>query len=197
MAAEAKKVVRFGLTNVHYAMLNEETGKYETPKRVLGGIQLTMEPQGDSSTTNADNGPFYTTTANSGYTGQLNIASASDEMLIDLLGYVKDSNGVVGELADSISKPFALMFEINSNIEPQRFVFYNVTIARPSNEANTTGETTEPDTPTFDFTAISKDFEVNGEVKPYVKNHVTKSTETKTTYDKWYQAVYIPGQEAA
>ena len=190
--ADTNKVVRFGLSNVHYAPLDEETGEYSTPKRILGAVQMTTTAEGDSSTFNADNGPFYVTSANSGYTGQLQIAAADDQLLIDLLGYEKDKNGMVVEPSDAIVKPFALMFEISSNVKPQRFVFYSVTLSRPSTEANTMSDTVEPDTLTLDFTAIAKEFEYGSESRPFVKGHLTKDADTATAYAKFFEAVLPP-----
>ena len=192
MADTSPKVVRFGLTNVHYALLNENEGTYGTPVRIPGGVKMTTTAEGDSSTFNADNGPFYVTSANSGYTGQLEIASADDQLLVDLLGYEVDKNGMVVEFSDAIAKPFALMFEVSSNVKPQRFVFYSVTLSRPSTEANTMSDSVEPDTLTLDFTAIAQEFSYGTEKRPSVKGHITKTTETATAYGKFFDAVMPP-----
>lgn len=197
MAETTNKVVRFGLSNVYYATLDETSGEYATPVRILGAVQMTTNAEGDSNTFNADNGPFYVTSANSGYTGQLQIASADDQLLIDLLGYEKDKNGMIVEPTDAIAKPFALLFEISSNVKPQRFVFYNVTLSRPSTEANTMSDTVEPDTLTLDFTAIAKEFEYGTEQRPFVKGHLTKDTDTATAYGKFFEKVLPPTAVAA
>lgn len=195
--ADTQKVVRFGLTNVYYAKLDESTGKYATPVRIPGAVTMSTSPEGESSTFNADNGAYYVTSANSGYTGSLEIATAEDQLYIDLLGYEKDKNGMIVEASDAISSPFALMFEISSNLKPQRFVFYSVTLSRPSTDANTMSDTVEPDTLTLEFTAISKDFEFGGETRPFVKGHLTKTDETATAYSSFFSAVPEPATVTA
>ena len=44
--------VKFGLKNVHYAMLTEEGEEvtYGTPVRIPGAVNLSMDAQGDTST---------------------------------------------------------------------------------------------------------------------------------------------------
>lgn len=49
--------VKFGLKNVHYAMLTEADGgevTYGTPVAILGAVNLSMDAQGDTSTFYAD-----------------------------------------------------------------------------------------------------------------------------------------------
>jgi phi13 family phage major tail protein len=86
--ADTSRPVKYGLTNVHYAVLGND-GEYETPVRIYGGVSLTISPEGDSSTFHADNQPYFVQTVNSGYTGTLEIAYAEDQFLQDVLGYEK------------------------------------------------------------------------------------------------------------
>lgn len=183
--------VKYGLTNVYYALLGDE-GTYGTPKRIYGGVSLTCSPEGDSSTFHADNQPYFVQTVNSGYTGTLEIAYAEDEFLADVLGYEKDNNGMLVEFTDAIPATFALMFEVSSNIKPQRTVFYACTLARPQSDANTTSDTIEPDTVSLDFTAISREIEFGTETRPVVKGTLTKTTESTTAYNAFYTAVPLP-----
>lgn len=193
--ADTAKVVRFGLTNLHYAPLDEETDKYSTPVRVRGAVNMTTTAEGSSSTFNADNGAYYVTNANNGYSGSIEIAATDDQMLIDLFGFEKDANGMIVEFSDAVAKPCALLFEVSSNLKPQRFVLYNVTFSRPSQNANTTGgDSTDPDTITLEFTAVSKDFEYGAETRPSVKGHLTKTTDTATDYGNFFNAVMEPSK---
>ncbi len=190
--ANEKKVVKFGLKNLHYAMIDEDTGEYGTPVRVPGAVNINVTAEGDSNTFNADDGAFFVSNANNGYTGSIEIASMPDQMKIDLLGCVKDGNGMILEPTDAIAKSAALMFEVSSNLEPQRFLFYSVTLSRPAIEANTTSDSIEPDTTTLDFTAVAKEFEYGAESRPFVKGHATKGTATDDAYNNFYTKVQLP-----
>ena len=198
MADTTAKVVRFGLTNFHYAPINDETGEYSDPVRVRGAVSLTTTAEGSSSTFNADNGTFYVTNANNGYTGSIEIAATNDQMMIDLFGFEKDASGMVVEFSDAVSKPCALLFEVSSNLLPQRFVIYDATFSRPSQNANTTGgDSTDPDTITLEFTAVSKDFEYGTETRPAVQGFLTKTTDTATAYGSFFNAVLKPSKLSA
>ena len=75
MPESTARPVKYGLTNVYYAVLDED-GEYGTPKRIYGGVSLTCTPEGDSSTFHADNQPYFVQTVNSGYSGTLEVAYA-------------------------------------------------------------------------------------------------------------------------
>ena len=64
-------LVRFGLKNVHYAIFTEGSsgaaGTYGTPKPLIGAVQMTTTPEGDSYTFYADDVAFYATETNAGY----------------------------------------------------------------------------------------------------------------------------------
>lgn len=184
--------VKFGLSNAHYA-LRKSDGTYDTVKEIKGSVSLSLTPEGDSSDFAADNNAkYYSTFANSGYSGTLEIAFAEDEFLKDTLNYIVDKNGMLLEAADVQAADFALMFEVSSNLKPQRFVLYNCTLSRPETEANTTSDTVDPDTVSLDFVASSANFTYNDELRPFVKGSLTKSDETATAYGKFFEAVPTP-----
>lgn len=184
--------VKFGLSNAHYALMGED-GTYETPKPILGSVSLSLSPEGDSASFAADNNSkYYVSYANSGYSGSLEIAFAEDEFLQDTLNYIVDKNGMLLEASDTVAANFALMFEVSSNVKPQRFVLYNCQLSRPETEANTTSDSVEPDTITLDFTAASADFKYGDETRPFVRGSLTKTTATETAYGKFFDNVMVP-----
>lgn len=195
MATTSANKVKFGLSNAHYAVYDDETGKYGTPVPIKGSVNLTMDPEGDSSKFYADNVAYYATNKNSGYSGSLEIAFVEKQLQIDLLGFV-DDGGLLLEMTDAQPKSFALLFEIDGNVNKQRCVFYNCTLARPTNEASTTEDTVEPQTSTLDITAIGRDLDFKGESKNVVKGVIDNSAENKTKYDGFYTAVLLPTKEA-
>ncbi|MEY9980474.1 major tail protein [Lysinibacillus sp. RC79] len=151
----SKNKVLYGLTNVHYATYSREedgTYKYDEPVRVEGAVSLTMSPTGDSNNFYADNGIFFSRNSNTGYEGTLTIAMITDKFRTDVLGE-KMVNGGFLETSDAKGKDIALMFEIDGDIEATRFVYYDCTVARPNQTANTTGESIEIEGQELTFTA--------------------------------------------
>ena len=84
------------------------------------------------------------------------------------------------------------MFEVSSNVKPQRTVFYACTLARPQSDANTTTDTIEPDTASLDFTAIAREFTYGSTTRPAVKGVLTKTTESASEYESFYNEVLVP-----
>lgn len=183
--------VRFGLEKVYYALIGSD-GEYETPKPLPGAVSLTLDAEGSSSTFYADNMPYVAFTANAGYTGELELAYIEDSVAIDILGEVKAGNGVVYEDASALSKAFALLFQVGGNVNDKRYALYNCTAARPSKNANTTGDSIEPDTDTLSLTAIPAEVEIDGVAKKVVKGSVENTSEGATVYNAWYSAVTLP-----
>lgn len=187
--------VRFGLKNVHYALIDFETGEYKTPVRLPGAVSLSIDAEGDTSTFYADNMAYYVTSSNAGYTGSIELAALTDQALIDLLGYTKDNNGFVYERADANPPSFALLYEIDGDPEQQRGVLYSCKLTRPSVEANTKEDSTDPQTITSDFTAIAKEMTVGEEANvPVIKGSVESK---QTAYTDFFTKVYAPAAAAA
>lgn len=183
-------MVRFGLSNVHYAVYNGSA--YDTPKAIEGAVQLTTSPEGDSNTFYADNRAYFTTETNAGYTGTLEVAAVNDDFLSDVLGYEDDAtSGLTYESTDAVQTSVALMFEVSGNVEKQRGCFYNVTFSRLEKEHNTTSESTEPDTVTLNFTAIGRNFTVDGETKNIVFAQCDDGDEA--AYGSFFTEVVCPG----
>ena len=183
--------VRFGLSNVHYAKYNADDGTYDTPVAAPGARSFTIEYEGDTSNFYADNIVYETFATSSSITGTLEIAAAENQMLVDLLGYIDDS-GLILEDMEAQPVSFALLGEINGNVNKQRFVLYNCKLSRPSQEANTTEDTVEPDTQSFDFTAIGRDMPVLGETKNIAKAMIENTTANKAKFDAFFTQVTMP-----
>lgn len=150
-----KNRVLYGLTNVHYATYTREadgTYKYDTPVRVEGGVSLEMSPTGDPMSFFADNGVYFARNSNTGYEGALTIAMVTDQFRTDVLGE-KMVNGGFLETSDAKPKDIALMFEVDGDAQATRFVYYDCSVARPSQKAATTGESIEIEGQELTFTA--------------------------------------------
>lgn len=190
-------LVRFGLSNVHYSVYtpgDDDAGTYATPVPLPGAVNMTTTPEGDSNTFFADNRAYYVTETNNGYSGTLEVAAVNDAFLTAVLSYETDaSTGLVYETTDAQPKSVALLFEVNGNVEKQRFAFYNVTFSRMESEANTTSDSTEPDTVTLNFTAIGRMCTVGSDQKNVVKAVCSDSADTHPAYDAFYEKVVLPG----
>lgn len=190
--AKNSRTVRFGLSNVYYALYDEETSKYGTPVAIPGAVKMSLTKVGESETFYADNIPYATFESNGGYTAELEVAVAADQFLVDCLGMGKDDNGMIYESADDEPKSFALLYEVSSNNEPQRFVFYNVQASRPEPEHNTKSDSTTPDTITLPCTMATQSFTIGTETKDVVKAHLTKTADNATAYENFIKSVLVP-----
>lgn len=188
----ADKLVRYGLSNVHYAIYDTSTETYGDPVSWPGAVSLSLSPDGDTGTFWADNIKYATFANNGGYTGTLEMAADNDEIMVDLLGYI-DDNGLIVEPTDATTVYFALMFEVSGNVRAQRTVLYCCTLARPSKDANTKTDSTDPDTVSFDFEASSLDFTIDGTTRNVVKATIENTTANATVYETFMEAVLTPG----
>jgi len=177
--------VKFGLRNVHYSKLTDAEGAitYDTPTRLLGGVELSLEPLGDPIQKYADDGLFFNRAVNQGYEGTLTIAMVSDEFRMTILGEIQDDNGAIVEYADASGSAFALMFEFQGDEKAIRHALFNCTASRPTVASATTEEGTETQDDELTFTAS---------IHPYTRQVKTKTGPTMiaSVYDNWYKNVY-------
>lgn len=196
MAGSSNKVV-FGISNVHYAVLDPEHGTYGTPVAIPGAVKLSMTREGDSSKFYADNGSFVVFETNDGYSGDLEMAYVPSSALKALLNYIEDSHHIILEDSDATPVRFALMYEVSSNISEERFIFYDCVLSRPENEANTKTDSTDPDTQTMHITMSPHEFAWGqNATKKLTKGYVVNDTNGASTYASWFTAVQTPTPSA-
>ena len=179
--------VKFGLKNVHYAVLTETGGAitYGTPVAIKGAVNLTLDPSGDETNFFADDTKYYAVTNDAGYTGSVEFAKIPDQFKKDVLGFVEDTNNILFEDAEVEPKRFALLFEFSGDANKTRHVLYDVTCSRPSVGSGTLTETKEPVTETLNITASPLPVDSNG--RRLVK---AKSVEGDAEYTTWFNTVY-------
>ena len=180
--------VKFGLKNVHYALLQEgEDGAvtFAAPVRIPGAVNLSMEAQGDTSTFYADNLAYYVTSANDGYSGDLEIAVIPDSFRKDVLMEIEDeTDKILVESVTAEPRHFALLFEFNGDQKAVRHVLYNCAATRPGLTGATTNKSKEPATEKISLTA-----------SPLANGNVRAKTTPDTPdekYQGWYQTVWQP-----
>ena len=113
---EKENKVKFNLKNVHYAKLNideEGTVTYDKPKAIPGAVELSLDAKGDTEEFYADGMIYYTSTANNGYEGDLEIALVPPSFETDILKNELDDNKVSVENSNTESAEFALLFEFD------------------------------------------------------------------------------------
>lgn len=179
--------VKFGLKNVHYAVITNNNGviSFGATAPIPGAVNLSLSPKGDKTEFYADDMAYFVTTANQGYEGNLEIALIPDEFRVDVLGDRIDANGALFEDSNAIPKNIALMYEFKGDKKGTRHVNYNVSVARPSIESSTKGASIEPITDTLEITASPA--QDTGLVKG-------RLLEGQTGYDTFYSAVYLENE---
>ena len=183
--------VKFGLSNVHYAVatIDDTThaATYGTPVPFPGAVSMSLEAQGEQTPFRADNIDYWVGNSNSGYSGDLEMALITDAFRKDVLGEVADTSGMLVELKDTEAIHFALLYQFEGDDSATKHVLYNCTASRPSQAGQTTEETVEPQTETVTITARS--IYNTGLQQEVVK---AKAKKTDSTYDNFYQAVVQP-----
>ena len=175
--------VKFGLKNVHYAVITETDGvvTYGTPVAIPGAVSLVQNPKGDATEFYADDDLYFGATANQGYSGTLEIALIPDEFRKDVLGEIEDDNGVIFEDSDVLAKNIALMYQFKGDEKSIRHIDYNVSVARPSVESGTKTTSLDPKTEAINIVASA------ATDSGYVKARVL---EGQTPYETFFDSVY-------
>lgn len=186
--------VRFGLTNVYYAILTEADNAaptYATPKRLLGAVSLDLSQEGNTNTFYADNIEFFRTSSNNGYSGSLELARVSEDALKDIWGFGYDStNKLIYESSLDDPKYFALLFQVEGDKNEDLYVLYKVYATRPNIGSTTINENgKEPQTQTVDISAVPLSDPTNGVLngKVYLKTDESTSTAIKNA---WFSSVF-------
>lgn len=184
--------VKYNLKNVHAAKLTKgEDGAftYAKPQAIPGAVSISLEAEGDSSPFYADGIVYFRSTANNGYSGDLEIALIPEWFRTEILKEELDANGVLVEKSDiTETEKFALLFEFDGDVRGIRHVLYNCSASRPSIESETKEDTIEPGTETLSLTADPRE---DGLVKSR-----TGDTTDDETYADWYKNVYLPTAES-
>lgn len=178
--------VKFGIKNVHVFPITSWTDGVPTYGNVInipGTVSLSLDAQGDTNDFYADNIKYYTSVANNGYSGSLEVAIIPDDFRTKILGYLTDDNGVLVEEMTEPT-PFAMTFEEDGDQLGTKFVLYNGTATRPELNKSTTTESKEPSTQTLNvsFAPLS-----SGRVMG-----MTTANTSDAVVSAWHSAPYIP-----
>ena len=184
--------IKYGIKNVYYAVATlaaNNSATYDTPVALPGAVSLTLDPEGDNNIFYADNIAYYTSYANNGYSGSLELALIPDAFRKDVLGEIEDNKDVLVEEQGAPSVHFALMFQFEGDVKATRHVMYNCVASRPTTNGSTKEASIEPQTETINLTATSI---YNAALdKDIVKARTGDSTDN-TAYTGWFTQVYVP-----
>lgn len=180
--------VKFGLSNVYVAPLSIDgtTYTYSTPIAVPGAVNISLSAEGETNDFFADNLKYFSSTANQGYSGDLEIAMIPDEIRTAILNEVVDSNGAYTEVASSLPKPFAFGFQIDGDKKNRRFWYYNCTLTRPANEGATNETSITPQTDKLTISAMPRLSDKK------VRTMMELSDTNTTAYNGFFSSVYEP-----
>lgn len=189
----AENKVRFGLKNVYYAVLTEgDTNSWETPVAVKGAVSLTLDDNSSSTPFYADNVTYYTTFANNGYTGSLEMALIPEGMLSDIWGISEnETSKVIYERTGIQPKPFALLFQIDGDQDQELNVLYRVVpTSKPNAGSSTIEDSATPMTQSFNLEALPL---VTGPEAQLGLVRARTAADTPTaTKSGWFSAVHVP-----
>lgn len=179
--------VRFGLKNVHYAVLTEgTTPSWGTPKAIPGAVSLSLSQEGSRDPFYADNTTYFMTDSNNGYSGDIEMAIIPDSMMVDVFGETINEDGVATENANAEHKPFALLFQIENDETNKKYVLYRCFASRPNINSQTKEQTITPQTQTLNFSALPV---VGGPQDGVVKRSTTDTIDSEVDA-AWFTAVY-------
>ena len=151
--------VKFGLEGVVVAPItygSDNSITYGTPFAIPGAVNLTLDQAGDTTDFFADNVKYFTSTANQGYTGSLEMALITEKFKTDILGMTKDTNGVLVENADDSVSDFALGFIFSGDSKKTKFWFLQVHAERPSVSSQTIETSKTPITETLNISVSAR-----------------------------------------
>lgn len=197
----ANNKVKFGLKNVHYALVTEtvvttgaDAGKivssYGELKALAGAVSMSLSSSASKSVFRADNSDYYVSYGEGGYDGSLEVARVNEDFLKDVLGYVEDTDKILVESGAAFKTVnyFALVFEFDGDQRETKHCLYKCSASRPDIASQTTGEggTTDPQTETLNITAVPRIDE-----DKYIHLQ-TQETTTTAVVEAWYTAVPVP-----
>ena len=197
----ANNKVKFGLSNVHYALVTEEvatTGtqsgqvitSYGELKAIAGAVSMSLSSSASKSVFRADNSDYYISYGEGGFTGSLEVARVNETFLKDVLGYKEDDDKILVQdsAAFQQTKYFALVFEFSGDQGAQKHCLYKCSADPIDLASQTTGEggSTDPQTETLNLTVVPR---ADQDKLIHIQ---TQDSTTTAAVAAWYTAVPVP-----
>lgn len=179
--------IKYGISKCYYAVATDDgtgTLTYGTPVALPGAVSLSLEAQGDTNNFFADNIIYFSSTANNGYQGDLELALLPDSFRTAVLGEELDAtSGIYTEYSNKPTVEFALLFQFEGDESATRHCMYRCTASRPATSGSTKEESIEPQTESITITAM-----------PRISDALVKSRcpSAASAYANWFSAVVEP-----
>lgn len=181
--------IKYGIRNCYYAIATDDGNgnlTYATPVSIPGAVSISLEAAGETSPFYADNVVYYTTNANNGYSGDLEMALLPDAFRQAILGETQDAKGMYLEHSNDTQKEFALLFQFEGDESATRHCLYRCVASRPSVSGSTKEETIEPQTESITLTAMAR---ISDDL---VKARCPFASASTSAYQTWFSAVVEP-----
>lgn len=191
--------VKYGLKNVHYALVTETvatdgtgaiTSSYGSLKALAGAVSLSMSSSASRNVFRADNEDYFVSYGQGGYEGTLEVARVNEDFLKDVLSLKEDTDKILVEDSDAFKTVnyFALVFEFDGDQRETKHCLYKCSASRPDIASQTTGEggSTDPQTESLTITAVPR-----ADADKYIHIQTQESTSTAVSA-AWYTAVPTP-----
>jgi phi13 family phage major tail protein len=150
----------YGLSNAHVwpitATSDAGVPTYGEVINMPGSVELSLDAEGSSDPFHADDGIYYQSVSNSGYSGSITLADIPQAFLTTIMKEVTDKNGAHIENADIEPLEFAIAFEFKGDASKRRHVFYRCKATRPSIASSTKEDSIAPNTQALNFTAMPR-----------------------------------------
>lgn len=190
MSTLTENKVNYGLKNVYYAKITEESTtsvSYSDPVPIPGAVNISLKKLFERQAISADDDVNYAELIdNKGYEGELEILNVPQAFETDCLGQTIDGVTIVEGKEDTLS-PFALLFEFSGDKKRRRHVIYRCVATPYDIESSTNGDKLE-----------AKSIKMALTISPAKDTgHIKRSTlnDSGTVYDDWFEAVCIDGTE--
>lgn len=151
--------VKFGLKGVVIAIptYDGQDITYASIVSIPGAVTLSLDKVGDINEFYADDVLYYADSNSDGYSGTIEFAKVTDDILKDVLQMVEDLDGAIFEYVNVKSVDVAIGFEIDGDKSGRKVWLYRCAITRPNESSATKSGANEAQTESFDIRAYGRE----------------------------------------
>lgn len=192
---DANKVF-YGLSDVHIAFIDPTSGDgdpiWDTPIPVPGAVNFAPAADNSEYKFYADNGVYYATYSDNGYTGTLEMARFPDAVLSEMFGWPIDQLGGMLETTDGQKRNFAIIAQVEGNAYGRRIVWYNCAGGKPTTTYQTNEDGVEVQTQSMDITIAPIKLQNGRRATKYHIDNDPTNDDTVEVYGNFFASVFAP-----